>query len=133
MEMLKGEYILRWPHFKYKDWKTAFDPEHPDSRRINVKITSWVGTSAGAKHIYVTVEEEENMYWCEEKNAWLMPFAHSDVTGYSFKGEVLTDKEALDFAKQCCKIILNSVGADFKNKKHYKISWNKSRIPKWAK
>lgn len=65
-DILDGERIPRWP-----------SKEEP--RRIKVLINSWSGISPGASHYHVTVEIEQQQWWCENENAWIS--LSCDMTG----------------------------------------------------
>ena len=47
-EELGDERIQRWPS------------KIGDKRPLKIKLSSWVGVSIGAKHVYLEIEEEDN-------------------------------------------------------------------------
>lgn len=91
-EILGGDRIPRWP-------------SEDDPRTIHVSVTSWVGLSVGAKHYSVRVEEEHNQWWSEDENTWTELSCDSGKRGYSFTGELMTKKDAEEFANHCIELI----------------------------
>lgn len=87
-DMLKGEErIRRWPS------------KIGDKRGLTVEISSWCGISIGAKHIYLKIKEEDNMWWCEKENCWVRVSCDSEKGGYSLEADLLTNDEAVKLAK----------------------------------
>ncbi len=121
-ELLNGERIARWPS------KTGKDP-----RKISVTINSWIGLSPGAKHYYVKVVEKDNMWWCEEKNAWVNVTIDSECGGYKLEASIITEEQAIKLAKYFIKIIMGRLPKSWCNKadSHYVI-WSGEGRPKWA-
>jgi len=103
--ILKGKRIPRWPG------------KIDDKRGIKIEISSWVGTSIGARHTYVKVSEEDNMWWCEHEKAWVKIYTDTQSSGYSLEANVFTEQEALKIAKYFIELI---AGKECKN--HYLLS-----------
>lgn len=85
-EILKGERIRRWPS------------QIGEVRPIKIDINSWVGISIGAKHVMLKIEEEDNAYWCEDKNCWVHIYSDTTARGISMEANVYTDKQAEELA-----------------------------------
>jgi hypothetical protein len=119
-EILGDERIPRWPS------KTN------EKRKLKVSINSWVGISIGAKHYNVKVEEQNNMWWCEDKNSWVELSCDSEKGGYELEAKLLTEAEAIKVAKFFIKLV---AGKDCKN---HEVVWDddscpKEYLPEWKK
>jgi hypothetical protein len=112
--ILRGERIPRWPS------------KIGEKRPIRVEINSWVGISIGAKHVNVNVAEAENMWWCEEENAWVRIYTDSESGGYEMRSKVLTEEEAVSLALAFVTLIAG------KGRKHHTVDWNGPGKPRWA-
>ncbi len=115
------------------DWKLLGDDRIPrwpskigEKRKIRVDISSWVGTSVGAKHVYAKIEEEPNQWWSESENTWVELSCDAGRTGYTMRGDVMTEKEAVAFSLFCIEMIAG------KRRTHHKVMWTGPGRPKWA-
>lgn len=84
--VLGDDRIRRWP-----------SPDEP--RGLRVEITTWIGTSLGAKHFYAKVKEEDNQWWSEEENTWVELSCDSEKGGYDLRADCMTRQEAEEVAK----------------------------------
>jgi hypothetical protein len=109
------ERIPRWPS------------KIGDTREIQVQIDSWkeVG-SIGAKHYYVSVEEQNNSWWSEDLNAWIELSCDSEKEGYKLKAFVMTSDEAVKLAKLFVEMIAG------KERKYHHVVWMGYDRPRWA-
>ena len=95
--ILGDDRIRHWPS------------ETGDKRPLKVDISSWVGISAGAKHVKVIVAEAENEWWCENENAWVRIYTDTESGGYEMTANVLTNEEAISTTRlwrasiPCCR------------------------------
>jgi hypothetical protein len=112
--ILRGERIPRWPS------------KIGEKRTIRVEINSWVGISIGAKHVNVKVEEAENMWWCEEENAWVRIYEDAENGGYELRAKVMTDEEAVKTAIAFVKTIAGP------GRKNHTVFWDGPGKPRWA-
>ena len=64
IEDYPGPLKFRWPD----------DVKH--LRELVVTITSWKGTELGATHYYVSIEQEDNPFWGEEEQNWIVCWDH---------------------------------------------------------
>ena len=53
-------------------------------RRVSVDFTTWRGTSIGAKHWYVDIQEERDAVWNEERQSWVTSTSREDLRGLKF-------------------------------------------------
>lgn len=52
-----------------------FDPWADQLRKVKLKVNTWVGTSAiGAKHVYASLEPEDDYVWNWKEAAWCKPW-----------------------------------------------------------
>lgn len=112
--VLGNDRIPRWPS------------KIGEKRKIRVDISSWIGTSPGAKHTYASVVEENNQWWSESENTWVEIYSDSSKSGYSAKGDLMTEVEAVAFALFCVELIAG------KKRLHHKVLWSGPSRPKWA-
>ena len=99
-----------------------------EKRPIKVDINSWIGTSLGARHWYVTVKENDNMWWDEHRDMWRELWDDSEKGGYELdKASVYTEDEAIQLAIFFIKLIHP------KNYKKQIIYWNGPGKPSWCK
>jgi hypothetical protein len=67
-------HVRRWPA----------DTQTP--RRVRVVINSWVGASIGARHTYLTIDEEYNYLLGKDKDGgapiWVKPWDDSEGAGF---------------------------------------------------
>jgi hypothetical protein len=77
-----------------------------EKRPISVTISSWIGTSPGARHYYVEVKEENNMWWDPNENCWRELWDDQEKKGYILeKASVMTEEEAIKLAIFFIKLI----------------------------
>ena len=115
-EILGGERIPRWPS------------EIKEKRPLGVRIYTWVGTSAiGAKHFNAEVNEEQNQWWCEDRNAWVTLSCDGERDGVSMRASVLTEGDAIKMAMHFVELVTGP-----KRAKHI-VSWDGPGKPKWAR
>ncbi len=78
-------------------------------RPVKVEISSWVGRSAGAKHYYARVTEENNPIWdsrpetigkrAGEPRGWTCPWEDEEGEGRSFRDDdLLNEQSAISWA-----------------------------------
>ena len=108
-------YIMRWPS------------KIGEKRPLKINISSWVGMSAGARHVYAEVTEEDNEYWSEENNAWVSVSCSSEASGYHLKADVYTEKEAVRIALTFVEIVAG------RHRTEHVIGWYGPGRPRWAK
>jgi hypothetical protein len=75
--------------------------EDPDYKRdVRVSVTSWIGIGIGAKHWYVTIEEEDDMIWDEEDQYWVKCWDHPDkYKGRHFSEQFIGEADAKSWAR----------------------------------
>jgi len=76
-----------------------------DPRPVSVGISSWVGTSVGAKHFTLIITEHDQMYWSDEENCWCEVSKDSTKMGFSAKLECYSEQQA----KTLATMIINEV------------------------
>jgi len=113
--ILKKERIRRWPS------------KIGEKRNLRVEITSWVGISIGAKHIYVKVEEQDNSWWCEDENAWVELSCDAEKGGYSLTASVTSEDEAITLAKYFVELVAG------KRRQNHNVIWSGLGRPRWAR
>lgn len=64
IEDYSGSLKFRWPD----DTKRL--------RELTVTIKSWKGLDLGAEHYYVSISQEDNPFWGEEEQAWIICWDH---------------------------------------------------------
>lgn len=84
--ILGDDRIRRWPS------------KIGEKRGLTIDIRTWAGLSIGAKHIDIQISEQKNMWWCEDKNAWVELTCDAENTGYEFDAKVLSVDEAIRMA-----------------------------------
>jgi len=105
-DILGEERIPRWPS------KTG------EKRKIKINISTWVGTLATeAKHYDVTVTEEANQWWCEEKGAWVELTCDDHQVDYSLSATVLSHAEAMKVAQLFVALITTN------REEEYLVCW----------
>ncbi len=112
--ILGKDRIRRWPS------------KIGEKRPIQVEIFTWSGISVGAKHFYVNVKEEDNMWWSELENAWVELSCDSEKGGYNLHADVLDNKEAIKLALYFINLIAG------KTRKNHEIHWSGPGRPEWA-
>lgn len=95
--------------------RRCFPGEWP--RLVKVELTSWIGYSAGAKHWYADIEEEDNYLWDSAEKCWRI--AWDDAKG---KGR----RERVEFAgpdgrDRALKWIRSVVRKRYSDRKLWKI------------
>lgn len=116
------------------DWDDVDFPRIPrwpsktgEKRPLRVYISTWVGTSPGARHMYAEVKEKENEYWSEKNNTWVDVSCSTESKGYYLKADVFTLKEAVEIATKFVEMIAG------KKRIHHVVSWIGPGRPRWAK
>lgn len=113
--ILGDDRIRRWP-----------STDKTDLRTIRVTINTWIGTSIGAKHWKVRVEEKENQWWSEDRNAWVSLSCDTSSNGCSMEGEVLKEEHAIRLAKIYVGMICGP------KRKGYLVVWSGPGRPTWG-
>lgn len=91
-------------------------PNPYEKRPVTVKVSSWVGLSAGAVHTYVKVREEDNAVWLpahEEElapgrmihndDSWMCAWDDPEHYGRNFEKDVLHLKQAGPWLRKILK------------------------------
>jgi len=94
----------------------------PDKRDLNVSVWSLSRTAAiGARHWYVTIEEERNQWWSEKESDWVQLTCDSENGGFCLRADVNTVQEAIKLAKFFVDLVAG------KGRRHHRISWSGPR------
>lgn len=100
-DILNGKRIRRWPGGSWSGY-----------RCLTVKIDSWVGISMGATHTYLNIKEEDNSWWCEEKDAWVNIYGDNSGTGMRVKADLLSTEDCINLTIPAILCILARGKAD---------------------
>jgi hypothetical protein len=119
-EILKGQRIRRWTNNLKRQEQVK--PQVEDPRRVTVTLSSWVGTSPGARHYYVKIEEEQNQWWCEDRSTWVKLSCDSTSNGFSLRADCYSPEEALELAKFTVNLIFGRPRT--KKRKMWRIHWD---------
>lgn len=87
-------------------WPVDATPPHPDDPRpVEVSITSWVGTSPGARHTYLEIKEADNPVWDEEAGGWRKCWDDRRMKGAYIHLDVYNAAQAWKIARSIIKIM----------------------------
>ena len=92
--ILGDDRIRRWPSKNKKD-----------KRALIVEITSWIGTSPGAKHYYLKIDEEKNQWWSSSKNDWVEIYNDTSANGYHLHADMMSEDECIKLAKSYIDLV----------------------------
>lgn len=95
-----------------------------EKRTIYVRVSTWVGTSVGARHIYVEVKEERNQYWSEIEEAWIEIESSSETSGYYLKADVYSEREA----RKIAMTFITMIGG--KDLERHEVHWHGPARPR---
>ena len=90
-------YAHQWSDLgedKIPRWPSKIDEPRP----IEIEISSWVGISIGAKHVMLRIAEQENAWWCEDRNDWMILSCDSHKRGFSMSADVYSEQQAIEMA-----------------------------------
>jgi hypothetical protein len=100
--------------------RVRYWPNGPRKRPVDVKITTLRGSSIGAIHYYLTVEEAYNELWNPTEKRWVKPWDyHRDNEGCGF--ECKLSFTTYDQAAETAKFLVNLL---FSDESKYQIHWD---------
>lgn len=132
MKVNPKNYIMRGgepPHDAVRRWPTGLPfvkhLEEAATRPIDVRIHTWVGTTAiEATHYELSVEEKKNCWWSEEEDAWIENYSDTGAVGLSVDGVLQSYEDCVNLAIQALLII---AGKDAKKRP---INWGCPKMNK---
>lgn len=77
-------------------------PDSDERRKVTINVETYIGMSVGAKHYYVSVEEENNHAWDPDRGRWdsLNSWKYVGATGRRYeKRDCSSEFEAQQYAK----------------------------------
>ncbi len=121
-EILAHDWEILGDEDRIRRWPSQIG----EKRGLKVRLYTWVGTCAiGATHFSVSIEEQNNMWWCEERNAWVELTCDLERSGISLSASLSKQEDAIKVALKFIEI----TGV----KETHEISWDGPGQPKWAR
>lgn len=89
-----------------------------EKRKVDVTITTFMGMAPGSRHWTLKIQEQNNSFWSESKNAWVEVCSSACTDGFRLEAEVFTIEQAKSIAKNFLRLMCGEKKSGHEIMKH---------------